>query len=197
MSDPDLDLPVDPQTWVETHGDALFRYAMLRLRDREIAEEMVQECFVAALDARHSFAAQSSVRTWLIGILKRKIVDYLRRCSRQRRAEEQMTEVDTETSFFDDRGLWRQGPHRWGGDPGRAVESRELQAALRQCLDRLPANLADPFLLREMNHLESEEICQVLDITATNLWARLHRARLILRDCLEKNWFRSSRRRQG
>ncbi len=187
---------VDPATWLDDHGDALFRYALLRLRDREKAEDAVQECLLAALAARERFEGQSSERTWLIGILKRKIVDAIRRSSRESPVEDPEAAQSAGEGFFDNRGFWRALPARWKGDPGQSIEDREFWDIFRRCIEKLPVRLADAFLLREMDQMKSDEVCQVLSITPTNLWAQLHRARLGLRRCLETHWF-AGRRKDG
>jgi RNA polymerase sigma-70 factor (ECF subfamily) len=180
----------DPSVWVDRHGDALFRYAVLRTRDQDLAEDMVQECLVAALDARERFSAQSSERTWLVGILKRKIIDHFRRVTRERATEQKVDPAEGPgESLFDQRGHWKSTPPRWGGDPGTLMENREFWDVMRRCLAGLPSGLADTFLLRELDQVSSEEVCKVLKVSPTNLWARLHRARTRLRHCLERNWF--------
>jgi RNA polymerase sigma-70 factor (ECF subfamily) len=179
----------DPAEWVDRHGDALYRFAMLRLRDPEQAEDAVQECFTAALSARESFGSESSERTWLVGILKRKIVDHLRKQTREQPAGDP-PEADTELGeFFDKRGHWSRKPRGWRGKPDATAEDREFWAVFRRCLEGLSPRLAEAFLLRELDRMKSEEICKDLGLSPTNLWARLHRARLGLRRCLERNWF--------
>jgi RNA polymerase sigma-70 factor (ECF subfamily) len=182
----------DPSQWVDEHGDALYRYAFLRTRDADLAEEMVQECLVAALGARASFAGQSSERTWLVGILKRKIIDHARRSARERPVEQPETlqpGESVEATFFDKAGLWKAKLASWGGDPRQLLENQEFWEVFRACLKALPSALAEAFLLRDMDRVESQEICEVLGLTPTNLWTRLHRARLALRACLESHWF--------
>jgi RNA polymerase sigma-70 factor (ECF subfamily) len=182
----------DPEQWVNHHGDALYRYALLRVRDPEQAEEAVQECLLAALASRESFAGRSAERTWLIGILKRKLVDHLRRRKRERplgESEELRSTDSVEAAFFDEKGSWKVSPAKWGGDPGRHLERREFWGVFQRCLKDLPSALAEAFLLREVDQVESKDICDVLGLSPTNLWTRLHRARLALRACLESHWF--------
>ena len=190
---PNLNEATDPAGWVDLHGDALYRFAMLRLRDPEQAEDVVQECFAAALVARERFAGQSSERTWLVGILKRKVIDQLRKRTRERGVEE-LEEADGEPGdFFTKRGKWSRNPRKWAGDPGALAQNREFWGAFRRCLEGLTPNLAAIFVLRELDDMKSEEICRVHGISTTNLWARLHRARLGLRQCLESTWFAGPR----
>ena len=180
----------DPGGWVDRHGDCLYRYALLRLRSPDLAADVVQETFLEALRARDSFAGRSTERTWLVGILKHKIVDHFRKSVR-RHAAGQSNGFDAGGSpeEFDRRGHWRVGPASWAGDPGRDLETREFWDAFGGCLSRLPPGLADAFFLREVDGLGPEEVRQALGITPANLWARLHRARSLLRQCLESGWF--------
>ncbi len=179
---------LDPTQWVERHGDALFRYAMLRLRDRSMAEEVVQEAFVAALQAQHRFQGGAAERTWLIGILKHKVVDSLRRVTRRQEVEQGGLSEDA-VDAFSARGHWRQRIRAWREAPDAVAQDIEFWAAFEHCLGTLPDSLAATFLLREVDQLSAEEVCHVLDLTSTNLWARLHRARLRLRNCLDTTWF--------
>jgi RNA polymerase sigma-70 factor (ECF subfamily) len=180
--------PLEPGLWVEKHGDALFRYAMLMVGDREAAEERVQETFLAALQARESFREQSTERTWLTGILRHKIADHFRQRARSRQRGEAPVET-RETSIFTADGYWRLAPGAWSGQPAALLEQEEFRKALRGCLGRLPTTLADAICLREMHRLGTRELCDILDISPTNLTTRLSRARAALRRCLEVNWF--------
>jgi len=185
----------DPETWVDQHGDLLYKYALMRLRDPAIVEDLVQETFLAALQARHNFAGQSSEKTWLVGILKHKIIDHFRRINRERPVNDVESLPDESEELFEVTGLWaghwkaEMGPTEWATDPGRVVEQMEFWKVFEGCLSELPARTASAFTLREMDGLTSEEICKVLNISATNLWVMLHRARAQLRRCLEVNWF--------
>jgi RNA polymerase sigma-70 factor (ECF subfamily) len=183
----------DPGHWVDRHGDVLYRYALLRLRAPDVAADVVQETFVEALRARDSFGGRSSERTWLIGILRHKVVDHLRRSGREQAAGNGVPAgASTATSagpVFDRRGHWRVGPAAWSLDPARDLESREFWDVLQRCLSQLPPGLAHAFVLREVEGMDAEETREVLGITPANLWARLHRARLLLRGCLESRWF--------
>lgn len=181
----------DPARWVDRHGDYLYRYALLRVRRSDLAEDLVQETFLAALSARKRFRAQASEKTWLVGILKHKIVDHLRRRDREETAA--LPGERWETDIFDKKGNWRLKPEAWGGDPSRDLENKEFWKAFTHCLGKLPQRLASAFTLRELEDLESPEICKALDVSATNLWVMLHRARLGLWRCLEINWFGSKK----
>lgn len=187
MSD---DLSGDPGGWVDRHGDLLYRYAVLRLRSPDLAADVVQETFLEALRARASFSGRSTERTWLVGILKHKIVDHFRRSGRRQSLENGQHAPDAPArADFDRRGHWRVGPASWVGDPSRDLEKREFWDAFSVCLSRLPPGLADAFFLRELDGLGADEVGQLLGITPANLWTRLHRARSLLRRCLESGWF--------
>jgi RNA polymerase sigma-70 factor (ECF subfamily) len=188
----------DTERWVDEHGDFLYRFALLRLRAPDLAADLVQETFLEALRSRERFAGRSSEATWLIGILKHKIADHFRRAARQTAAGAGSAEGEPVDSDFDRRGHWRVAPGQWGPDPEGELESKEFWEVFGRCLSKLPKALADAFLLRELDGLSSNEVQDQLGITPANLWARLHRSRMHLRDCLESSWFggkKSSRHR--
>lgn len=182
----------DPTRWVELHGDYLFRYALIRVRNSTVAEDLVQETLLAAFQARDQFSEGPSERGWLTGILKHKILDHFRRLKREQTlslAEVLPAELEER---FDDVGLWKRdpafGPRDWGEDAATLMQRKEFVAAFKQCLDKLPRRCADAFVLREMEAAESGKIQELLGVSATNFWVLLHRARMQLRLCLEQNW---------
>jgi RNA polymerase sigma-70 factor (ECF subfamily) len=179
----------DPSAWLDQHGDALFRYALLHLGDRTAAEDAVQDTLLAALTARERFTGRSSERTWLIGILKHKIVDRVREATRERPLADLDATAELVAGCFDQRGKWSPGPRRWSSGSDEPFQQREFWDIFRFCASRLPPSLSGAFLLREMAEMATEEICKLLSVTATNLWTMLHRARTRLRECLEVNWF--------
>lgn len=181
---------LDPECWVDEHGAALYRYALSHLRDPDRAEEMVQETLLAALEGIKQFSGKSSVRTWLVGILKHKVIDLFRREAR----EEQLDEPDDldgghdalEDSFLPD-GHWKDKLATWG-NPVEALERSQFARILQACMDRLPPKMARLFWLSEVMEEETENICKELALTPTNLWTTLYRARFGLRQCLDRNW---------
>jgi RNA polymerase sigma-70 factor (TIGR02943 family) len=179
----------DPSEWVDRYGNYLFRYAMLRLRDRSTAEDLVQETFLAALKDHGSFSGQSSESTWLVGILKHKIADHFRHQAREAPLEESDLRDQPDSSPFDGSGHWTSGPTDWGGNPADLYREKKFLAQLTKCLSALSPNHANAFTLREIEGADTGEICKVLNVTETNLWVILHRARMLLRRCLEANWF--------
>lgn len=189
--------PVDPSEWVDRYGDYLFRFAMLRVRDRAKAEDLVQETFLAALKGRDSFSGGSSEMTWLTGILKHKIFDLYRRQSREAPLPAGDLPDAEEEGPFDARGHWAARPENWGGDPEELLSQGAFFEQLGKCIEALPPNQANAFTLREIDGADTKEICKVLGISETNLWVILHRARARLRDCLEANWFGRAGRGSG
>jgi RNA polymerase sigma-70 factor (ECF subfamily) len=181
--------PSDFRTQVETLRPYLLRFATLQLRDAAAAEDAVQETLLAALAGSARFAGRSNLRTWLTGILKHKIVDTIRRQSRERPAA---TDADGTTAefdaLFDETGHWAEPPAPWAHPEG-ALTQKQFLAALEQCLRDLPERTARAFMMREHLGLETAEICKELAVTPTHLWVMLYRARRALRQCLEKNWF--------
>ena len=169
---------------VEGERAYLLRYATLQLRDAHAAEDAVQETLLAALGGEASFAGRSSLRTWLTGILKHKIVDAIRRMSR----ESTLASEEDFDALFDERGHWIEMPRAWT-DPDASLEQKDFFAVLEDCLAKLPAKTSQAFMMREHLGLETTDICKELSVTPTHVWVLLHRARLALRLCLEMNWF--------
>jgi RNA polymerase sigma-70 factor (ECF subfamily) len=187
----------DPQA-LEAHRPALTRYAMAQLRNHAQAEDAVQETMIAALRGGEGFAGDSSLRTWLTGILKHKIIDILRRASRERPLEldpGEASDADLSVLFQQD-GHYVDRPATWG-DPDAALEQKKFFAVLELCMEGLPENTARVFAMREIMGRETGEICADLGISQANCWVLLHRARLRLRECLEKNWFAAGGARAG
>jgi len=170
---------------VERERPYLLRYAALQLRDAHAAEDAVQDTLVAALAGEASFAGRSNLRTWLTGILKHKIIDAIRRSSREVAVEGDASELD---ALFAEDGHWVDPPAAWA-NPAAALEQQRFFAALQSCLERLPRKIAQAFMMREHLGLETTEICKELAVTPTHCWVLLHRARLALRECLQMNWF--------
>jgi RNA polymerase sigma-70 factor, ECF subfamily len=176
---------------IEKERGYLLRYALLQLRNPAQAEDSVQETMLAALEGRGRFSGKSSLRTWLTGILKHKIIDQLRRGGREQPltgADDDRSEAEAVDALFAEDGHWREMPGDWG-NPARALENNRFWAAFELCLQRLPQRTASVFTMREVMDMSTDEICQELAITTTNCWVMLHRARLTLRECLEMTWF--------
>ncbi|HEY0563245.1 MAG TPA: sigma-70 family RNA polymerase sigma factor [Methylophilus sp.] len=173
--------------WLTEHSDYLYRFALARLRDPHLAEDVVQETFMAAIKSP-TFAQQSAPRTWLTGILKHKIIDVMRKNIREVSATDLMHDEDGNMDeFFDEAGHWSDKPLAWDV-PDDALQQKQFLAVLQTCMDKLPAKLAALFLMRDVHETDNEEICKELNITTTNAWVMLYRARMSIRKCLEINW---------
>ena len=175
----------DVEAWVDEFGDRLFRYALLRTGNREIAEDLVQETFLAAVNGLKDFRGESSPMTWLSAILRRKIADHFRR-RETRQAQTLETDIapSTETDWD-----WPSAAEAWSIDPGKIVEDREFWEVFGRCLRSLPPTLAEAYILRDLEGESPRNICEILSISGTNLSMRLKRARIAMRDLLQKHWF--------
>lgn len=179
---------VNPQNWVDEYGDYLFRYANSRLRDANAAEEVVQETFLAGVRYSEQFAGTGSERGWLIGILKRKIIDYVRLRNKHSQASTYEDEHDPSAQMFDAMGKWKPGAINWTPAPDQHLEMKELQSIVNDCLKTLPKGQVDVFVLSVMEDMSSDEICNELKISPSNMWVRMHRARLGLARCVGSKW---------
>ena len=169
---------------------ALVRFAVLQLRNDTLAEDVVQEALIAVLEKPDSFAGQSSLRTYVTGILKHKIVDALRASRRECQIEttDEQSEADVIDALFKPDGHTVAMPRNWG-DPDATLQQKDFFCVMEVCLERLPARTARIFLMREWLEFDTEEICDELGISSSNAWVMLYRARVHLRECLDLNWF--------
>lgn len=188
---------------VALHRPYLFRYALLKLRRAETAEDVVQDTLMAALAGQATFRGKSALRTWLTGILKHKIVDYQRREARDPLRGSAVHHVDMDTEYeetadmlFDSAGGWVTPPSTWAS-PEQCLENDRFREILDSCLAALPGATARAFYLREVEGLTTEEICEQLSISESNCWVMLHRARMSLRRSLEERWFLEEERRNA
>ena len=181
----------DPERWVDEHGDVLYRYALVRVRKPEIAQDLVQETLLAAVRSHEKFAGQSSVRSWLCGILKHKLGDYFRKVGRETSFTDLEFLSDECAEKFVPEGYWvhMNGPRDWKPETDEIMHRDEFWKVMRDCLAKLPERVATVFMMREMDEVESKEICATLSISESNLWVILHRARMALRECLATTWF--------
>ena len=179
-------LKLNSDAWVDQYGDALFHFALARVNKREIAEDLVQETFLAAVQSQERFKGQSSEKTWLFGILKHKVVDHYRKKNKSTVFEQELRQdSDNLDGFFNAKGGWQIRPQHWSANPGKSQEVKEAFDHFYQCLSGLPQRTADVFVYREIDGLDTDEICKLLGITSANCWVILYRARMLLRKCLE------------
>ncbi|WP_372808360.1 sigma-70 family RNA polymerase sigma factor [Pontiella sp.] len=180
----------NPESWVNEHGDYLFQFAFVRLRNRAAAEDAVQETFLAGIRALDRYDGKTPVRYWLRGILRHKVVDYIRKASREI-ATDDTEGADILDSFkFKAFGIANQHPAPWKFDPKHAYEQKEFWEVFYDCMSKLKGNAGLAFTLRELEGMSTEDICKELHLKPNNLWVILHRARTQLKACLEANWTR-------
>jgi len=179
---------LDPAKWIDNYSDYLFRYTIIRINDHEISKDLVQETFFSGLKSAKNFEGKATERTWLISILKRKIIDhYRKKNSKKGQAEVRM-------NFYNDgenEGDWieERVPQSWDSEVEKKIENKELQHQIDLCVDKLPKKYAMVFRMKTIQEVDTEVICKELGISSSNLWVIIHRARMQLRKCLEDNWF--------
>lgn len=195
-------LPIKMRTGIDTtentlgeHRAYLYRYALLHLRDPEQAEDAVQETLLSAVKAVADFQGRASLRTWLIAILKHKIIDHIRKAAQEQVPVSQLNAADEDEAadregFFNSTGGWRDDRPKTWHDPDEAFERSQFWEIFQTCCEVLPRRIAQVFMLREVMGFSIEEICKDMQITTSNCSVILYRARLRLRNCLEKKWFR-------
>lgn len=176
---------LEPDQWVDHYGDLMYRYALSRVSDPATAQDLVQEALVAAVQSFKRFKGQSSIKTWLVAILKRKVVDHYRRSSTRQATVDIDSVVERQ---FDERGHWRARPNEWIVNPDAVYEQKEFMDVLYSCLSKMPDRLAEIFMLREFEGSKTKTICDQLNISESNSWVMLYRARMHLRACMEENW---------
>ena len=160
----------------------------MRVNDHEVSKDLVQETFFSGLKSAKNFEGKATERTWLISILKRKIIDHYRKTnSKKGQAEVRM-------NFYNDgenEGDWieERVPQSWDSEVEKKIENTELQQQIDLCADKLPKKYAMVFRMKTIQEVDTEVICKELGITSSNLWVIIHRARVQLRKCLEDNWF--------
>ncbi len=181
---------LNPEQWVDKYGDYLYNFALGRLRNSTNAENAVQETLLAAFQSINSFSGKSTERTWLIGILKHKIIDHFRKNYREKPVTDITGDEQAIDQFFDRTTHLKNSPKSWEFNPSQLLENKEFWGTFQNCLTKLSSNARDAFVLREVEKLDGKEVCKTLNISSSNFWVLLHRARLQLRECLEENWFK-------
>lgn len=184
---------LSPNLWVDNYSDLLYSFAFSRVNNSELAADLVQDTFYSALKNTAGFRGESTEKTWLYNILRNKIIDHFRKASTKKSSS-----TDDLSAFFNVKGKWQNhwnesgAPKPWSEDADQAINRAEFFAALNNCLSKLSEKCAAVFNLKNMEDLSSDEICKELSISSSNYWVLMHRAKLQLRACLEKNWFNHS-----
>lgn len=175
--------------WVEEYTDDLYSWAIYKVSDPELAKDLVQDTFLAAAEKIDSFRGDSKPKTWLHSILNNKIIDFYRKKVKQ----PYTADDEVFSRFFDEGGDWKneKKPHHWDEDETHLLDNEDFKGILKKCLEALPEKWNTCVQLKYLSQKKGEEICQELDITPTNLWQIIHRAKLQLRECIESNWFKN------
>jgi RNA polymerase sigma-70 factor (ECF subfamily) len=181
---------LNPDKWIDLYADYLYNYAITRVDGQDLAKDLVQETFFSGIKGKDNFRGQAAERTWLVSILKRKIIDHYRKINSAKGQKE------VRMNFYEEgekKGSWIEEmvPQSWGNDAEKEIENTELKDSLEACIQNLPEKYRIVFMLKTVQNYETEEICNELGITASNLWVIIHRARIQLRNCMEENWFKN------
>ncbi|MBI4389724.1 MAG: sigma-70 family RNA polymerase sigma factor [Nitrospinae bacterium] len=185
---------IDLERCVDQYGDMMYRFALVRVKDPAAAEDVVQSAFMAALQSRDAFEGRSTEKSWLFGILKHKIMDHFRDLKKRQSFDLPPEDGrDPLDNAFDQTGHWKNPPRQWEANPESLAENKQLAQVMAKCMDGLSDRFRRIFVLKEIDGMESEDICKEFDIQPTNLWVILHRARNQLKKCIEINWFDKTR----
>jgi len=193
---------VAAKRWIAQHGDTLWKFALARTKSKEATEEIVQETVLAAMQGFESFAGGSSESTWLLGIAAHKIADHFRRVRRARSPSSPAISPDatcvcaTCRGMFTEKGMWACVASKWPDIGLGDGEKAEQAEALRACIDALPPGQSEAVWLRDILGVPATEVCKAMGLTDTNLWSRMHRARVALRSCLETKFGLRKEKRQ-
>jgi RNA polymerase sigma-70 factor (TIGR02943 family) len=182
----------NPEQWVAAYADYLYAFAQKRLPDPELCKDLVQDTFVSAIRNLPDFKGRSSEKTWLTSILRNKIIDLHRKGLSETLSTEHLSKEDHPESFFEENGHWKSkhSPRTWGLEEPGLLENEELKDILEQCMGKLPALWKMVFSMKYLDEENSTRICKELNLSPSNYWVIIHRAKLSLRACLEKNWFK-------
>lgn len=179
---------INPNNWISKYADYLFNYTITRVKDRETAQDLVQDTFFAGLKSMKNFKGEASERTWLVSILKRKIIDHYRKIN-SKKGQAEIKVNFSQDSEYEGNWLEQRVADPFDKTAEDTIENTELGLAIHNCIGKLPEKQAQVFKMKTLLGHETEAICNELDITASNLWVIIHRARTALAACLEKNWF--------
>ena len=188
---------LNPQNWVTNYGDYLFSIALMKTNKTEVAEDLVQDTFLSAIKGADSFKGESSEKTWLVRILNNKIIDYYRKKDILKGTSDYLdsTEKSFDEAYFEpnshSEAYWRTEamPDHWKSDADSAINQSEFNKVLEFCMQKLPSRLLPVFTLKYIDENDADTICKELEISSSNYWVIIHRAKLLMRSCLEKHWF--------
>ncbi len=194
-----------PKEWVSNYGDYLFSIAFMKTNNKETAEDLVQDTFLSAVKAAAAFREESTEKTWLVKILQNKIIDYYRKKDVLKDMTDYLdqTESNFEETYFHENRLsmahWKPdtAPSDWRSSPDSTIQQTEFNAVLTTCLQKLPPRLLPVFVSKFIEQEETDKICKEYNISSSNYWVMIHRAKLAMRSCLEKNWFSTTNHKKN
>jgi RNA polymerase sigma-70 factor (TIGR02943 family) len=189
--------PLQPEKWVLLYGDFLYTLAFLKVGNKDIAQDIVQDTFLSAIRAKETFKGHSNEKTWLTVILRNKVIDYYRKKDILKDADDYLGKTDDSFHeiFFErdveSYGHWLEStaPKNWTEQADQSVTRKEFYQVLSYCIGKMPTKLVPAFIAKYIDEEDSEKICKELDISSSNYWVMIHRAKVLMRSCLEKNWF--------
>ena len=183
---------LNPESWIDLYGDYLFTFARMRVSDSALAEDLVQDTFFSAFKAKDNFEGKAAEKTWLVSILKNKIIDHYRKTGLKdakgnRLSGKKNVSID---NFFRE-GEWSSNsrPKNWNSDVNQPIETKEFFEIFHGCVDRIKGKGAIAFKMKYIDQDDSDYICKELNITPSNYWVLIHRAKLQLKECLDIRWF--------
>ncbi|MEP6950326.1 MAG: sigma-70 family RNA polymerase sigma factor [Ginsengibacter sp.] len=182
---------LQPEKWVELYADYLYTYALGRLNDKELARDLVQDTFLSALEKTDGFRGESTERTWLTAIIKYKVIDIYRKRSGSFATRDKFSLAADDEEYFDpDLNNWKKEhwPAPFGVEDSDPLHNKEFMSVLQKCVQKLPPLWLSVFRLKHLEDEGTEDICKELRITSSNFWVIVHRAKVNLRSCLQKNW---------
>lgn len=180
------------EAWVNAHSDALFSWAFYKTSSKETAEDLVQDTFLAAYNKIDTFKGKSQPKTWLFSILNNKIIDYYRLSAKTTKKMVSLSENkghEISEGFFDETENWKSTTINpiWNQDE-ELLDNPEFNSVMKDCMDDLPDNWNFVITSKYLTNKKAAEICQDLNITVSNYWQIVHRAKLVLKKCLEMKW---------
>ena len=196
MQNKELNYALDPKKWVDNYSDYLYNYAYYRVNNQALAEDLVQDTFLAGINARETYKALASEKTWLVSILKNKIIDHYKKASTKNESPLQISSAEAPAYdyFFNKQkmGHWRTNalPKEWGNTTETQIETKEFFTVLEKCLEGIPKKWQGIFKMSLMEEKDSDLVCKEFNLSSSNFWVIIHRAKLQIRECLEKNWLR-------
>ncbi len=180
----------NPSDWVDEYGDYLYSFAFYRLQNEGLAQDLVQDTFMGALKTKDNFKGTSSEKTWLTGIIKHKIIDAIRKKYKETAIEDRVLDFRAQEDAFNDKGMWKTGPKKWASNPEELLNQKDFLTVVNLCFEQLPERPGRALSMKELDGETTKTICKVLNVTSTNAWVILHRARALMRKCIETKWLK-------